>query len=77
MPLDAEAAADIQSEAPHLRFRQPEYRGRLTAYPTWVADWHLPTRTRGTIGGSIAHADPSAEIPMVLQALAGEVEVRG
>lgn len=41
----------------------------------WVG--HLPTRTRGTVGGSIAHADPSAEIPMVLQALAGEVMVRG
>jgi carbon-monoxide dehydrogenase medium subunit len=38
---------------------------------------HLPTRTRGTIGGSIAHADPSAEIPMVLQALEGEVVARG
>jgi len=41
----------------------------------WVG--HLPTRTRGTIGGSIAHADPAAEIPMVLQAMAGEVVVRG
>jgi CO/xanthine dehydrogenase FAD-binding subunit len=41
----------------------------------WVG--HLPTRTRGTIGGSIAHADPAAEIPMVLQVLAGEVVVRG
>jgi aerobic carbon-monoxide dehydrogenase medium subunit len=41
----------------------------------WVG--HLPTRTRGTIGGSIAHADPAAEIPMVLQALAGEVVARG
>ena len=38
---------------------------------------HLPTRTRGTIGGSIANADPAAEIPMVLQALDGEVVVRG
>ena len=37
---------------------------------------HLPTRSRGTIGGSIAHADPSAEIPMVLRALDGEVRVR-
>jgi aerobic carbon-monoxide dehydrogenase medium subunit len=41
----------------------------------WVG--HLPTRTRGTIGGSIAHADPAAEIPMVLQAIGGEVVVRG
>lgn len=34
---------------------------------------HLPTRSRGTIGGSISHADPAAEIPMVVQALGGEV----
>lgn len=38
---------------------------------------HLPTRSRGTIGGSIANADPAAEIPMVLQLLEAEVEVRG
>ena len=38
---------------------------------------HLPTRSRGTIGGSIAHADPAAELPMVLQALDGAVVVRG
>jgi CO/xanthine dehydrogenase FAD-binding subunit len=39
----------------------------------WVG--HLPIRTRGTIGGSIAHADPSAEYPAVLAALEGEVVV--
>lgn len=38
---------------------------------------HLPIRTRGTIGGSIAHADPSAEYPAVLVALDGEVVARG
>src|SRR5918999_479905 len=41
----------------------------------WVG--HLPIRTRGTIGGSIAHADPSAEYPAVLMALEGEVVARG
>ena len=41
----------------------------------WVG--HLPIRTRGTIGGSIAHADPSAEYPAVLTALGGEVVVQG
>ena len=41
----------------------------------WVG--HLPTRSRGTIGGSIAHADPSAEIPMVLRTLEGEIVARG
>lgn len=40
----------------------------------WVG--HLPIRTRGTIGGSIAHADPSAEYPAVLAALEGEVVAR-
>ncbi len=38
---------------------------------------HLPIRSRGTIGGSIAHADPSAEYPAVLTALDGAVVVRG
>jgi carbon-monoxide dehydrogenase medium subunit len=38
---------------------------------------HLPIRTRGTIGGSLAHADPSAEYPAVLAALDGTVVVRG
>jgi CO/xanthine dehydrogenase FAD-binding subunit len=30
---------------------------------------HLQTRSRGTIGGSIAQADPSAELPLALTAL--------
>jgi carbon-monoxide dehydrogenase medium subunit len=34
-------------------------------------------RTRGTIGGSIAHADPVAELPAVLVATGGSVVVRG
>ena len=38
---------------------------------------HLPTRSRGTIGGSLANADSAAELPMVLQVLEGEVLVIG
>jgi CO/xanthine dehydrogenase FAD-binding subunit len=34
---------------------------------------HRAIRTRGTVGGSIAHADPAAELPLVLMALNGEV----
>ncbi len=34
-------------------------------------------RHRGTIGGSLAHADPSADLPMTLLALGGSVEVNG
>jgi carbon-monoxide dehydrogenase medium subunit len=34
---------------------------------------HLVTRNRGTIGGSIAHADAAAELPLALVALGGTV----
>ncbi|HXU89705.1 MAG TPA: xanthine dehydrogenase family protein subunit M [Methylomirabilota bacterium] len=47
----------------------------LTEATRWVG--HLPIRSRGTIGGSIAHADPSAEYPAVLAALDGTVVARG
>ena len=39
----------------------------------WVG--HAQTRSRGTLCGSAAHADPSAEIPLVLVALEGVVEL--
>lgn len=34
-------------------------------------------RNRGTIGGSVAHADPSADMPAVLVALNAEIHVKG
>jgi carbon-monoxide dehydrogenase medium subunit len=37
---------------------------------------HAAIRNRGTIGGSVAHADPAAELPTVLVALDGEIEAR-
>jgi len=37
---------------------------------------HPAIRTRGTIGGTVAHADASAEIPCVLAALDGSVVAR-
>src|SRR3989442_2306427 len=43
----------------------------LSEATKWVG--HLPIRTRGTIGGSVAPADPSAEYPAGLTALQGEV----
>jgi len=38
---------------------------------------HVAIRNRGTIGGSIAFADPAAELPACLLALGGEVEALG
>jgi aerobic carbon-monoxide dehydrogenase medium subunit len=37
---------------------------------------HAIVRNRGTVGGSIAHADPAAELPSVLVALGGRVTAR-
>src|SRR5262249_20097485 len=34
---------------------------------------HHVTRNRGTVGGSLAHADASAELPLALAALGGSV----
>jgi 2-furoyl-CoA dehydrogenase FAD binding subunit len=46
----------------------------LAAALPWIG--HAQTRSRGTVCGSVAHADPSAELPLVLIALSGEIEVR-
>ncbi|TCK32650.1 2-furoyl-CoA dehydrogenase FAD binding subunit [Paraburkholderia sp. BL8N3] len=37
---------------------------------------HFQVRNRGTVCGSVAHADPSAELPLVLTALGGDVMLR-
>jgi 2-furoyl-CoA dehydrogenase FAD binding subunit len=54
---------------PELAERQPLFAAALP----WVG--HAQTRSRGTVCGSVAHADPSAEIPLVLLALKGGVEL--
>jgi 2-furoyl-CoA dehydrogenase FAD binding subunit len=46
----------------------------LAAALPWVG--HYQTRNRGTICGSIAHADPSAELPLCLLAVGGDVVLR-
>jgi CO/xanthine dehydrogenase FAD-binding subunit len=40
----------------------------------WVG--HVQTRNRGTIGGSLAHADPCAELPLVAQVLGARMLLR-
>lgn len=41
----------------------------------WIA--HVQIRNRGTIGGSLAHADPAAELPAVAVALCARLRVLG
>jgi CO/xanthine dehydrogenase FAD-binding subunit len=38
---------------------------------------HIPIRNRGTVVGSLCHADPSAEMPLVLVLLGGSVIAQG
>jgi CO/xanthine dehydrogenase FAD-binding subunit len=57
---DAERDPVIKASAPLLARALP-----------WVG--HPPTRNRGTIGGSIVNADPSAEIPLVAVTLQAEI----
>ena len=40
----------------------------------WVG--HAQTRNRGTVGGSLAHADPSAELPLAAQLLGAKMMLR-
>jgi carbon-monoxide dehydrogenase medium subunit len=57
---DVERSAEIATGAPLVATAL-----RHVAFPA--------VRSRGTVGGSIAHADPAAELPAVLLALGGEV----
>ncbi|MFC5384758.1 FAD binding domain-containing protein [Aquamicrobium segne] len=55
---------------PHLEQEAPFIARALP----WVG--HFQTRNRGTVCGSICHADPSSEIPLALALLQGEVVLR-
>jgi carbon-monoxide dehydrogenase medium subunit len=55
----------------------PEIRSELPLLPAALAHVaHLAIRSRGTIGGTVAHADPSAELPAVVAALGGSMTLR-
>ena len=60
----AEGSADIARHAPLIALAMPHIG-------------HPAIRNRGTLGGSIAFADPAAELPACLLALGGEVEIAG
>jgi len=53
-----------------LAVRVPLLRQALA----WVG--HVQTRNRGTVGGSLAHADPAAELPVVAQLLGARMLLR-
>ena len=61
---EAERSQDIATHAPLIALAIPHIG-------------HVAIRNRGTLGGSIAFADPAAELPACLLALDGEVEIAG
>ena len=60
----AERAPEIGQHAPLIALAMPHIG-------------HPAIRNRGTIGGSIALADPATELPACLLALAGEIDIAG
>jgi 2-furoyl-CoA dehydrogenase FAD binding subunit len=63
-------AGVVQSDALRSDVIAREMPLLVMALP-WVG--HFQTRNRGTLGGSVAHADPSAEIPLALVVCGGTV----
>lgn len=62
-----------------VRHRTLERTGALTGANPLLGEavaqiGHVAIRNRGTIGGSLAHGDPAAELPTCLVALEGRVE---
>jgi CO/xanthine dehydrogenase FAD-binding subunit len=51
-------------------------RGAPLVHETMPSIAHPAIRTRGTIGGSLAHADPAAELPAVMLALDAHITVQ-
>jgi carbon-monoxide dehydrogenase medium subunit len=60
----AEGSHEVARHAPLLKMAMP-----------YIA--HPAIRNRGTIGGSIAFADPAAELPACAVALGAQIELRG
>ncbi|MCU0937621.1 MAG: FAD binding domain-containing protein [Burkholderiaceae bacterium] len=61
--LALERRATLRTEVPLLAAALP-----------WIS--HQQIRSRGTVCGSIAHADPAAELPLVIATLKGSVTLR-
>ena len=59
----------------HLTLAEQDQHPLLAEAARWIG--HTAIRSRGTVAGSLAHADPSAELPSVLLACDGAVHVAG
>lgn len=59
----------------HRALAEQQQHPLLAAAARWIG--HAAIRSRGTAGGSVAHADPSAELPVVAVGCGASVQVVG
>ncbi|MBO4225214.1 xanthine dehydrogenase family protein subunit M [Bradyrhizobium neotropicale] len=77
-----EVGADVIVVKAMTRHREFELDAEVARVNPLVAEVmqhvaHVPIRNRGTVVGSLCHADPSAEMPMLLVLLGGSVIAQG
>lgn len=72
-PVDG--AVEVGALARHSALVAQTHHPLLAEAATWIG--HTAIRSRGTAGGSIAHADPSAELPVVAVGTGATVSVAG
>jgi len=83
----AEPLNYIKSAGDHIEIGAATRQTQLEHWPELAADvpllkaafpfiGHYQTRARGTVCGSLAHADPSSELPLCLAVLGGSVVLR-
>lgn len=60
-----------------LEFDDMAYRANPLIRETLQNVAHPVIRNRGTVGGSLAHADPAAELPCLITTLRGEIVAHG
>lgn len=79
--------AYVRKDGAALRIGALTRQATLERSPLVAAEWpllreatrnvgHAQIRSRGTVGGSVAHADPTAELPVALTALDARFHVR-
>jgi carbon-monoxide dehydrogenase medium subunit len=72
---DGDGGWRIGALTTHSRLQDRAELGVVAGAASRIADQQV--RNRGTIGGSLAHADPASDMPAVLLAAEGSVTARG
>jgi carbon-monoxide dehydrogenase medium subunit len=71
----ADGAVRVGALTRHQSLADQAEHPLLASAARWIG--HTAIRSRGTLGGSLAHADPSAELPVVATATGATVTVAG